>query len=330
MRSKTKLEIDPETIEKLFDKAGIPGAEHIAPLGAGEYNAVYAVDAAGKAYAIKIAPHSSATILTYEQDMMAQEIYYYELMANQARISVPQIFQVDFSKEEIPAEYFIMQRLPGTQIDQVDLDDSQKAQAEQKLAAMVAQMHTVKGEKFGYRQNALFDNWYLALESMVSNLITDCRRLHHGTQRGQKLLATIHQHRAVLEKVECSLINFDIWPPNIFCEHQNGELHLSWIDPERCLWGDRIADFVCLDFMNMSLDKKDATIQAYNQVSAEPVTVGIEEKIRFAIMLGYLGLIIEVEKYARYTLLHYGYWRNIMAANMLLSNCFTQLDELTG
>jgi fructosamine-3-kinase len=114
MRSKTKLTIDPEIIKNLFDKAGIHGAENIAPLGAGEYNSVYAVGAAGKAYAIKIAPHPSATILTYEQDMMAQEIYYYELMANQAGINVPQIFYVDFSKEEIPAEYFIMQHLPGT------------------------------------------------------------------------------------------------------------------------------------------------------------------------------------------------------------------------
>ena len=80
----------------------------------------------------------------------------------------------------------------------------------------------------------------------------------------------------------------------------------------------------------MSLDQKGSTIQAYNQVSDEPVEVGTEEKIRFAIMLGYLGLIIEVEKYARYTILHYGYWRNIMAARMLFSNCFTQLEALTG
>lgn len=46
MRSKTKLVIDPETIKKLFDKAGIPGAENIVLLGAGEYNSVYTIDAA--------------------------------------------------------------------------------------------------------------------------------------------------------------------------------------------------------------------------------------------------------------------------------------------
>lgn len=55
MRSKTKIAIDNATIIKLFEKAGINGAENIAPLGAGEYNSVFSVDAAGKNYAIKIA-----------------------------------------------------------------------------------------------------------------------------------------------------------------------------------------------------------------------------------------------------------------------------------
>ena len=100
----------------------------------------------------------------------------------------------------------------------------------------------------------------------------------------------------------------------------------SWIDPERCLWGDRIADFVCLDFINMALDKKSRTIEQYNQVSENPIVVGEEEKIRFAIMLGYLGLIMEVEKYSRYTFSHFGYWRNVIVARMLFSNCFRRLD----
>jgi hypothetical protein len=80
--------------------------------------------------------------------------------------------------------------------------------------------------------------------------------------------------------------------------------------------------------MNMELDKKGTTIEAYIQTSDEPIVFGDEEKIRFAIMLGYLGLIMEVEKYARYTIFHYGYWRNVRASRMLFSNYFAQLDEL--
>ena len=328
MRSRTKLDVDHGMIKKLFEKAGIDGAENITPLGAGEFNSVYAVDAGGNSYAIKIAPLKSAKILTYEQQMMAQEVYFYSIMANQTKINVPEIFYSDFSKTEIPSEFFIMERLSGKQIDQANLSELQKEDAEEKLAAMVANMHAVKGDKFGYRQNGLHDNWYLALRAMIANLIEDCKRLGKKTHRGEKLLEYINHHQKVLERVESSLINFDIWPPNIFCDWENEELNLSWIDPERCLWGDRIADFVCLDFMNLDLGKKAKTIERYNQVSKNPIEIGKDEKIRFAIMLGYLGLIMEVEKYARYAIFHYGYWRNVMAANMLFSNCFTQLDEL--
>lgn len=329
MRSKTKPEIDPGTIIKLFEKADIPGASNIAPLGAGEYNSVYAVEAGGVAYAIKIAPQDPSKILTYERDMMAQEVYYYDLMADQAHIRVPKIYHVDFSKKIIPCEYFIMERLPGVQIDQADLTDPQKKEVDEQLAAMVARMHAVKGDQFGYRQNGLHANWYQALQSMVTNLIADCQARGRKLKNGEKLLGYIHAHREVLEKVACALINFDIWPPNILCDPQDGALNLAWIDPERCLWGDRIADFVPLEFMNMSLDKKTTTLQAYNRASDQPIVVGDPERIRYAIMLGYLALIMEVEKYYRYSLLHYGYWRNLSVCKMIYDTCFKQLAELT-
>lgn len=267
-------------------------------------------------------------ILTYEQQMMAQEVFYYSLMAEQAGIRVPEIYYSDFSRTEIPSDFFIMERLQGVYIDQAELSDGQKNDVDKELATMVARMHAVKGDKFGYRQNGLFKNWHLALQDMVSNLISDCKRLGQKTKNGEKLLDYVNANRHVLEKVESSLINFDIWPANIFCDWEDGELSLSWIDPERCLWGDRISDFVCLEFMNMSLDIKNTTIEAYNQASDQPIIVGDEERIRYAIMLGYLGLIMEVEKYARYSLLNYGYWRNVMVSRMLFSACFEQLEEL--
>lgn len=328
MKSKTKVAVNAATIVKLFEKAGIKGAENIAPLGAGEYNAVYSVDASGKHYAIKIAPKADGKVLTYEQDMMAQEVYYYGLM-KQAGIRVPEIFFSDFSKTELPTEYFIMERLSGQHTHEPDLPRRQQAIFREKLSAMVAQMHAVKGEEYGYRQNGLHGNWHLALHAMVTNLIQDCKRLGHRSLRGYQLLAYINHHQAMLEKVECSLINFDIWPANILSEKKDGEFQLAWIDPERCLWGDRIADFVCLDLMNLDLRKKTAMLEAYNQATDDPIEVGDDERIRYAIMLGYLALIMEVEKYARYNPFLKGWWRNVFAAKVYYDQAFSQLAELT-
>lgn len=330
MISKSKFEASPKIISELFEKAGLGEALNIAPLGAGEYNSVYSADANGKAYAVKIAPVDLSCSLTYEADMMRQEIYFYGLMKNSAGIRVPEIFFSDFSETVIPAPYFIMERLSGTQIDRAGLTAEERADCDRKTAQMVAKMHSVKGEKFGYIQNGLHDNWYLALSSMVENLIKDCFRFKKRTPRGEKLLKLISANRAVLEEAESRLINFDIWPPNIFCDRVDGKPELSWIDPERCLWGDRIADFVCLDFIDMSLEKKKKTIDAYNSFSDTPVTLNKNERIRFALMLGYLGLIMETEKYARYSPLHFGWWRNVMACKILFSNCFKQLKGLAA
>ena len=247
MRSKTKLALEDATILRLFEKAGIPGAENIAPLGAGEYNSVYAVDAGGKKYAIKVAPKGSEKSLTYERGMIAQEVFYYGLMAGQAGIRVPEIYYSDFSKTEVPAEYFIMERLQGVQLDQAELSKSQKVDADQKLAAMAARMHAVRGGGFGYRQNGLFENWYLAFVDMVSNLIRDCKGLGRRTRNGEKLLAYVHQNQHVLEKVTSSLINFDIWPANIFVQWEgdgvqpgldrSGKVSLGGPDRRFCLPG---------------------------------------------------------------------------------------------
>lgn len=328
MISRTKYSVDDNTIIKLFDIAVIHGAKNISPLGAGEFNSVYSVEAEGKSYAIKIAPLESANILTYEQKMMQQEVYFYEKM-REAGISVPKVFYSDFTNSLVPSPFFIMEKLDGKQLDKADLTKEEKLTADKMLAEMVAKMHSVKEEKFGYRQNGLYDNWYLAIYSMVNNLIKDCKRLGKKTDRGTKLLNYIEQNKDILESVEASLINFDIWPPNIFCNKIDGEIKLSWIDPERCLWGDRIADFVCLDFMNASLDKKQVTIQAYNSATKNTIIIGNNERIRFAIMLGYLGLIMEVEKYARYSIKNFEYWRNVIASKLLFNNSFEQLGAYT-
>jgi Ser/Thr protein kinase RdoA (MazF antagonist) len=67
MISRAKYKISTTAIAELFEAAKIGGVTDIAPLGAGEYNAVFAVKADGKEYAVKIAPAEDAVVLKYEQ-----------------------------------------------------------------------------------------------------------------------------------------------------------------------------------------------------------------------------------------------------------------------
>ena len=122
------------------------------------------------------------------------------------------------------------------------------------------------------------------------------------------------------------MVNFDIWDPNILCEKIDGKNEFSWIDPERSFWGDKMADFVCFYLMT-SLEKKDDYIKAYNKVAINPINNTYEEKIRCAIMQGYLALLMATEKYYRYTPHHFGWWRNVITSNMLYKISFKVLDS---
>lgn len=326
MISRSKFIINNETIKKLFETAGIIDITEITPLGAGEYNSVYLIIANGKEYVIKIAPNNNDCSLTYENELMRSEIFWYQTMKKNTSIRIPEIYFVDFDKKIIPSDYFIMEKIEGYQLDKMTLGKSEKENCAAEKAKMVSQIHNIKNDKFGYIQNGLYDNWYLALVAIVETLIKDAERKNKKSNRGIMLLKYIEKYKDVLQNVECTMVNFDLWDPNIICKRDNNAIEYAWIDPERSFWGDRIADFVCLE-MNKPFENKQLSLSAYNSISDTKIQIGKDEKIRYAVAQGYLALIMEVEKFFRYTPKHFGWWRNVLASGFLYKQAFSVLKN---
>lgn len=326
MVSKTKYALDFQTVCRLFQHAGISGVEAVRPLGAGEYNAVYEVTADGRPYVLKVAPKTGTPVMTYEKDMMSSEVYWYEQMRTHTSIRVPQVFFSDFSRTLLDADWFIMEKLPGVTKDRFSMTQAEREQVQKQLAAMAAELHAISSDKAGYIQNGLYDNWYLALCSMVQNLLNDAARKGHRSRRGQKLLKLVQANRALLEPVACTMVNFDIWDPNILCTRENGQIKLSWIDPERSFWGDPILDFFCLE-TEKPLASKTLSLQGYNAAAGRQVRCSAEEKRRLAFGHGLGGLIMEAEKYYRYTPRHFGWWRNVFASAFYFHSAFRALKK---
>lgn len=326
MVSNTKYALDFKTVCRLFAHAGLPGVEAVRPLGAGEYNAVYEVTSAGKTFVLKVAPKAGTAVMTYEKNMMASEVFWYEQMRTYTSIRVPQVYFCDCSRSLIDADWFIMEKLPGVTKDQFQMTPEERKQVQKKIAAMAAELHAVSSDKAGYIQNGLYANWHLALQAMVQNLLDDAARQGRRSRRGQKLLKLVRQNRALLENVACTMVNFDIWDPNILCTRENGQIHLAWIDPERSFWGDPILDFVCLE-TEKSLAAKTVSLQGYNAAARHPLRCTAEEKRRFALGQGLLALIMEAEKYYRYTPRHFGWWRNVFASAFYYACAFRALRK---
>lgn len=45
------------------------------------------------------------------------------------------------------------------------------------------------------------------------------------------------------------MVNYDLWTLNIIASEKDGKTQFTLIDPERCFWGDRAADFVCMEIL---------------------------------------------------------------------------------
>ncbi|MDE6275381.1 MAG: fructosamine kinase family protein [Clostridia bacterium] len=323
MKSKTKYLLNREQISKIFDKAGLGQVDSYYPMGAGEFNSVYCARINNIEYVLKIAPRVDKSVLTYEKDMLESELKWYERIANGTNIRVPKVYYIDCSKEIIDASYFIMEKLNGVQLDKIAVN------ATDKLAQMASEIHKIKNDKYGYVQNVLYDNWYLAIRSMTENLIKDAKAKGHKSKRGEKLLQYIDQFKEVLKEAPCCMVNFDLWSPNVICDKDDdGNYNFAWIDPERTFWGDFVADFVALEY-GKSIEDKKIAIESYNAVAKTPLVIDDKIKIRYYVAEAYLALIMEVEKYYRYSIFHVGWHRNVNSAKFLFNQAFAYLQSVT-
>ena len=325
MISRTKYEIDESSLLHLIAQAGISGVSAISPLGDGEFNAVFLASAPEQNYVVKIAPPEDASVMTYEKNMMQSEVFWYRMMREKTGIRVPAVYAADFGHTLLPVSYFIMEHLPGTPLNKAKLGAKDRAAVDAALAGMLAQMHAISGSRFGYEQCGLHDDWYQAITQIIMQTLDDCSRKNRRSRRGERLLRLIARHQSALEKAPCCMVNFDIWPANIIVRCEEGALRLAWIDPERSFWGDPMLDFVCFAF-HKPLASITQILAAYNAAAHVPVSPTAEETVRFATGQGYLALIMEVEKYYRYTPLRFGWWRNVIACRLLYRAAFRVLD----
>lgn len=326
MVSRTKPELDISEIQAMFNAASLGVVSQASKLGDGEYNGVYEVVTDMGKYVLKVAPSDKTGILTYEQDMMRSEVFWYAQIRANTKIKVPYVYYKDFSHTQFKSDFFIMEKMNGEQLNNAKLSAEEKIWCEEEIARITAQMHKVTNNEYGYIQNKLYDNWYSALKAMTQNLIDDAKKVNKKSKRGERLLFYIQKYKNILEKVPCSMVNFDLWYGNILFMRGETKPQLVIIDPERTMWGDAIFDFVNLDTGNM-LSKKTRTLKAYNEVAKSKINCTAEEEIRFALGLAYIALIMETEKYYRYTLHHFGWWRNVAGSAFFFTRAFKILKK---
>lgn len=323
MYSKTKTVLARETIDKIMHKAELGEVRDFSPLGDGMFNAVYNV-VTDREYVLKVAPLNDIPVMTYEMDMLKTEVYWYNKIAETTTIKTPEIYYFDNSHDIINADWFVMEKLGGVHRNKIDLP---KDEIITETARMIAEIHNVCGEKFGYVQNGLYDNWYLAYRSMVVNMLGDLKRVGKHSRRGEKLLNYVDKYKNILAKAPCTMVNYDLWDSNVLCCRVGEKVEFSWIDPERSMWGDPVLDFLCLENFTSPIDKKSLSIKVHNEYCDIKIEPTNDVKIRFAFALGLMGLIQETEKFYRFKLFGEGWNFDVTSSRFCYNAAFKVLKN---
>jgi aminoglycoside phosphotransferase (APT) family kinase protein len=221
-----------------------------AELSEASYNTAYRLRLTdGSGLVLKIAPDPAMSGLSYEHDLMRTETLFYRTAA---ALPVPRVVHADFSRSVLDSDFLLMTELPGDNwYGRRDaLADADRQRLRGDLGRLVASLHDITGEEFGYPHGETSPSWRTAFLGMLDALLADAAHWETPLPRSlSELRQLIAANAHVLDDVTTPvLVHFDLWAGNILLHSIDGSgaRITGIVDGERAFWGDPLAEMVSL------------------------------------------------------------------------------------
>jgi len=303
MESITKNRQSLDTLRRMVARAYGPDqvveADDFADeLGHGWFNVAYRIRLRdGRRVVLKIAPPPGASVMTYEQDMMRNEVAAVELVRAHTRVPVPAVEHFDDACDLCDAPWFFMPFVEadnfGILAEDGKLTPEDADSLSEQLGAVNAELNAVVGPHFGRLAGPGSQTWRGTFETMIEDVLMDGERggLDLGRDYGS-VREVIADHLPLLDAVtEPRFVEWDLWSSNTMVR---GGRIVAVIDHERAFWGDPLmeAGFVGIDLP--ATGDPSAFVRGYGLA---PLTG--EERGRRRLYTLYLILIMIIETHYR-------------------------------
>jgi aminoglycoside phosphotransferase (APT) family kinase protein len=278
--SRSKRQLAEAELDAIVQEAlGARLVDHVE-LTDGMFNTAYRLTTAdGRQSVLKVAPPPDAELMTYEHDLMHTETLAFKLMAAKG-LPVPEVL---YAADGL----LLMTALTGQpwSTARERLTDREHAALRRELGVVVAALHGITGDTFGYPQGPGGDTWRAAFLAMVDAVLADATRYDVALPAGTR--AAFRERAGWLDEVTTAvLVHFDLWQANIFIDLTGPRIE-GIIDPERAFWGDPLAELATVALF----DELDEDFLAGYR--APPFTEAMRG--RLALYRAYLCLIMIVE-----------------------------------
>ncbi|WNV83674.1 phosphotransferase [Umezawaea sp. Da 62-37] len=282
MHSETKRKLTESELSSITRRATGAGLVEHFELTDGMFNAAHRLTTDdGRVVVLKVAPPPGTPLMTYERDIMRTEAMAFRLMGEHG-VPVPEVLHVEDG-------LLVMSCLDGGSWASLEqrITPGARAALRRELGGIVARLHRIGGDSFGYPQGPGGDTWRGAFLAMAASVLADAEVFGVGLPEG--LSDWFQDRSAVLDEVTTPvLVHFDLWPGNIFVDPATPEV-VGIIDPERAFWGDPLADFVSLALFGDIEDEPDF-LAGYGGMDMTPSR---RERVRLYRVYLYLIMIVE-------------------------------------
>lgn len=270
MESITKTIISQKNIEKIITKAFKNSVSilNIAELIDGYFNSSYKITLNNNLkIVLKIAPKSNINVLTYEKNIMRNEVIVNSLLSKNNPF-IPEILYYDNSLKLIECEYFIMNYIEGIPLNKLKktLNSKNLKSIYSQLGHYTKKINSIENNFFGDISNKekQYNNWFECFYSMINDLFSDANKIQLTLFISKyEALEKIIKYKNELKKVKkASLVHKDLWDGNIFINPNTFEIE-GIIDTERALYADYLLEIACghldnnKEFLSSYLDKSN-------------------------------------------------------------------------
>ncbi|MDQ2586689.1 phosphotransferase family protein [Saccharothrix yanglingensis] len=302
MSDDAKVRPDRDQLTGALRRAGVAAPERarFEEVTAGTFNTVYrVVTADGRRLVLKIAPPAAVAGMSYEHDLQVTEAAFYRAAAR--ALPVPEVVHADFGRDVLPSDWLLMTELPGENwYDSRDrIDATGRAALRERLGELVAGLHRVTGDGFGYPQDGLVADWPTAFTAMLEAVLADADRYAVdppvSADRLRRLLAASRE--ALVEVTTPSLVHFDLWAGNVLVDPAAARV-TGVVDGERALWGDPLLDMPSLALFARVEDDADF-LAGYRRAGGALDTAAATTLRRLDLYRCYLYLVMAVEAVPR-------------------------------
>ncbi|MGC4175155.1 phosphotransferase family protein [Demequina sp.] len=234
-------------IARAYGVAEVPEGDDFAEeLGHGWFNVAYAITLRdGRRVVLKIAPPAGVQVMTYELDMMRNELAALELIQAHTTVPVPAVEFADTSGELIDADWFFMPFVEGANLGiethERALTDTERADYARQLGVLNRELNQAVGPWFGPLAGPGFATWREAFLTMIEGVVRDGEALSVDLGHSYDLVRELIARDAdALDAVaEPRLTEWDLWDSNVMI--RDGRI-VAIIDHERAFWGDPLME----------------------------------------------------------------------------------------